>query len=74
MGRFLVVTWDGAGNLLSTLGIARRLAQRGHDVRLLGHRSIQRRYGDRGWRFLPFHHTPTSIPRCQPTSRPSCKV
>jgi MGT family glycosyltransferase len=57
MGRFLVVTWDGAGNLLATLGIAQRLAQRGHDVRLFGHRSIQRRYGDRGWRFLAFDHT-----------------
>lgn len=56
-GRFLVVTWDGAGNLWSTLGIAQRLAQRGHDVRLLGHQSIQRRYGDGGWRFLAFEHT-----------------
>ena len=57
MSRFLVVTWDGAGNLVSTLGIAQRLAQRGHDVRLLGHKSIQHRCGGRGWRFLAFHHT-----------------
>jgi MGT family glycosyltransferase len=57
MSSFLVVTWDGAGNLVSTLGIAQRLAQRGHDVRLLGHTSIQHRCGGRGWRFLAFHHT-----------------
>jgi MGT family glycosyltransferase len=57
MSRFLVVTWDGAGNLVSTLGIAARLAQRGHDVRLLGHRSIQHRFGDGGWTFRPFVHT-----------------
>lgn len=57
LGKFLVVTWDGAGNLWSTLGIAQRLSQRGHDVRLLGHQSIQRRYGNPGWRFLAFKHT-----------------
>ena len=28
MSRYLVVTWDGAGNLVSTLGIARRLVER----------------------------------------------
>ena len=27
MGRYLIVTWDGAGNLVSTLGIARGSAQ-----------------------------------------------
>lgn len=57
MSRFLIVTWDGAGNLVSTLGVAERLVQRGHDVRLLGHRSIDDRCGSRGWRFRPFIHT-----------------
>jgi MGT family glycosyltransferase len=57
MSRILIVTWDGAGNLVSTLALARRLAQRGHDVRLLGHRSIHDRCGADGWRFLPFQHT-----------------
>jgi MGT family glycosyltransferase len=55
--RILVVTWDGAGNLVSTLGITRHLARRGHDVRLLGHRSIDARCGSDGWRFRPFVHT-----------------
>jgi UDP:flavonoid glycosyltransferase YjiC (YdhE family) len=57
MSRFLFVTWDGAGNLEATLGIARRLSQQGHDVRLLGHRSIEERRGNHGWRFHPFEHT-----------------
>jgi MGT family glycosyltransferase len=57
MSRVLVVTWDGAGNLMSTLGIARELVDRGHDVRLLGHRSIDERCGAHGWRFRPFEHT-----------------
>ena len=55
--RVLVVTWDGAGNLVSTLGITRHLTRHGHDVRLLGHRSIHERCGSDGWRFRPFVHT-----------------
>lgn len=58
MSRVLVTTWDGAGNLVPTLGIACRLAQRGHDVRLLGHRSIDARAGSYGWRFRPFERAP----------------
>src|SRR6476660_1940453 len=55
--RVLVVTWDGPGNLVSTLGITRYLALRGHDVRLLGHSSIDERCGSDGWQFRPFGHT-----------------
>ncbi|MEO7430417.1 MAG: glycosyltransferase [Acidimicrobiales bacterium] len=54
MSRFLIVTWDGAGNLMSTLGIAQRLADAGHDVRLLGHPSIDERCGQGGWTFRKF--------------------
>ena len=57
MNRSLIVTWDGAGNLVPTLALARRLALAGHDVRVLGHRSIQRRYGSPGWRLRPFVRT-----------------
>ena len=58
MSRFLFVTWDGAGNLVPTLGLARRLARRGHDVRVLGHRSIDARCGRDGWRFRELRETP----------------
>jgi MGT family glycosyltransferase len=57
MSRFLVVTWDGAGNLTPALSVAKVLTTRGHDVRLLGHRAIHERCGDHGWRFRPFTHT-----------------
>lgn len=53
MSRCLIVTWDGAGNLVPTLGIARTLVERGHDVRLLGHDTIAERCGDVGARFVP---------------------
>jgi MGT family glycosyltransferase len=53
MSRFLIATWDGAGNIPPALGIARTLLDRGHDVRLLGHRTIAERCGDVGTRFVP---------------------
>ena len=53
MGRYLIVTWDGAGNLVPTLGIARTLVERGHDVRMMGHSTIVERCGDVGTRFVP---------------------
>jgi UDP:flavonoid glycosyltransferase YjiC (YdhE family) len=53
MARYLIVTWDGAGNLVPTLGIARALVRAGHDVRMLGHDSIAQRCGDQGTRFVP---------------------
>lgn len=57
MSRFLIVTWDGAGNLLPTLAVADHLVRAGHDVRLLGHVSIERRCGNHGWRLRRFVHT-----------------
>ena len=53
MGRYLIATWDGAGNLVPTLGIARTLVEGGHDVRILGHDTIVERCGDMGARFVP---------------------
>ncbi|MFD4459351.1 glycosyltransferase [Nocardia sp. NPDC058480] len=52
MARYLITTWDGAGNLVPTLGIARALVDRGHDVRILGHETIAQRCADVGARFL----------------------
>jgi UDP:flavonoid glycosyltransferase YjiC (YdhE family) len=53
MGRYLIVTWDGAGNLVPTLGIARTLVERGHEVRMIGHDTIGELCGDVGARFVP---------------------
>ncbi len=53
MARYLIVTWDGAGNLGPTLGITCALVERGHDVRMMGHDTIAERCGDVGARFVP---------------------
>ena len=58
MSRILMVTWDGAGNQVATLGIAQELSRAGHDVRMLGHRSIDDRCGSDGWTVRPYTHTP----------------
>lgn len=57
MSCYLIVTWDGAGNLVPTLGIARTLIERGHDVRLLGHEAIAGRCRDVGARFAPLRRS-----------------
>jgi len=49
-----MVTVDGAGNLVPTLGLAARLGAAGHDVRLLGHPSIHERCAAQGWRPISF--------------------
>lgn len=58
MARYLIVTWDGAGNLVPTLGIVRTLVERGHDVRMMGHNTIVERCGDVGTRFVPLNQGP----------------
>jgi MGT family glycosyltransferase len=40
--RYLLVSWDGGGNLGPELAIARRLVARGHAVRLLGDPTLER--------------------------------
>src|SRR3990170_5526366 len=58
MGRYLIVTWDGAGNLVPTLGITRTLVEHGHDVRMIGHDTIAERCGDVGAGFVPLTQRP----------------
>ena len=58
MQRDLVVTWDGAGNLVPTLGIARALVEHGHNVRVIGHDTIAQRCGDVGARFIALTQAP----------------
>ena len=52
MKRFLMVTWDGGGNVTSALGLAQQLVAAGHEVCLLGHRSIESRCGRHGAYFV----------------------
>ena len=54
MSRYLIVTWDGAGNLVPTLAITRGLVRAGHDVRVLGHETAGDLVAATGARFVPF--------------------
>jgi len=57
-GRFLIVVWDGGGNVSPAIGIGQQLAQRGHDVRVLAERTLRARVGAAGLRFRGFERAP----------------
>lgn len=52
--RYLFVTWEGGGNVPPVQGAARRLVQRGHDVRILTEPCLRGPVEDIGARFLAF--------------------
>ncbi|GAA5099421.1 hypothetical protein GCM10025760_35520 [Microbacterium yannicii] len=58
MARYVFVTWDGGGNRMPTIAIARALVQRGHEVRVLGHDSQAAAYRAAGLRFTAFASAP----------------
>jgi MGT family glycosyltransferase len=64
MARVLFVTWNGGGNLIPALGIARVLADSGHAVAFLGQETQQRRVEAAGFAFTPY----ASIPAWQSTA------
>ena len=49
--RFLLVTWDGAGNLPPERSLIRALIARGHRVDVLAHASVRQRFEGDGARF-----------------------
>lgn len=51
---FLFVTWEGGGNVPPVLGVARRLAARGHDVTVLTEPCLQDAVEAMGARCVPF--------------------
>jgi len=52
MGRFLFVTWAGGGNVPPVLALAASLGDRGHEVTVLGPRSIEAGVRAEGARFV----------------------
>jgi MGT family glycosyltransferase len=58
MKRFLFVIVEGGGNVPAQISIARRLTARGHDVHVLGDRTVERTAAGAGCRFHPFVHAP----------------
>jgi Glycosyl transferase 4-like domain len=58
LGSVLLVTWDGGGNLPPMLALGRRLARRGHAVRVLGPAALSDRVVRAGLQFSAFAHVP----------------
>jgi MGT family glycosyltransferase len=59
--RFLMTTWDGGGNSPPEFGVARRLAERGHQVHILGDPTLLQDAGaavDAGCTFAPWTSAP----------------
>jgi len=56
--RFLFVEWEGGGNLPPALGLARRLAARGHDVRVLSEPCNAAEVRAAGAEFVPYRRAP----------------
>lgn len=60
---YLFVTWEGGGNVPPVLGVARRLAARGHTVRVLTEPCLEAAVRGAGAEFIAFtrHFTRTAV-------------
>jgi UDP:flavonoid glycosyltransferase YjiC (YdhE family) len=56
MSRIVAVTWDGGGNVPPLMHTAVELQARGHQVRVLGHRSQRQRFAAANLDFVPYRH------------------
>jgi len=57
-GSFLLVLWEGGGNIPPQLALARRLAERGHRVRVLAPRVLRSRIESAGCVYVPLSAVP----------------
>jgi UDP:flavonoid glycosyltransferase YjiC (YdhE family) len=53
-GRFLIVSWDAGGNTPPALNLGARLVRQGHQVRLLGWKSMASRAAEAGVEFATY--------------------
>lgn len=51
---YLIVTWEGGGNVPPVLGVARRMIQRGHEVCVLSEPCLQNTIEAIGGKYIPF--------------------
>jgi UDP:flavonoid glycosyltransferase YjiC (YdhE family) len=58
VGRFLIVSWDGGGNVPPALNLGARLVHLGHRVRLLGWESMKSRAATIGLEFTAYPSVP----------------
>jgi UDP:flavonoid glycosyltransferase YjiC (YdhE family) len=57
-GDFLIVTWDGGGNVPPAIALGARLAMAGHRVRLLGPASVAASAAASGLEWAPYRSVP----------------
>jgi MGT family glycosyltransferase len=69
--RFLFVLWEGGGNVPLQLGLARRLVERGHAVRVLTEDCLAADVAAAGARFEPFAEAPNRTSRTEDLIRDS---
>ena len=55
--RVLMTLLDGGGNVPPQLAVLRRLVERGHEVKVLAHRTLLGRVEERGAALVPFRET-----------------
>ena len=58
VGRFLIISWDGGGNVPPALNLGARLVHLGHRVRLLGWESMKSRAAIAGLEFTAYPSVP----------------
>src|SRR5262245_26636949 len=58
MKRYLLATWEGGGVVPPEMGLARRLAARGHEVRVLADPSVEPAARAAGCAFSPWVSAP----------------
>jgi len=61
--RFLFAIWQGGGNVFPELALAKRLARRGHDVRVLGPPSLAAGRTDEEYSFVEGNPVPERVRR-----------
>ncbi|GAA4305767.1 hypothetical protein GCM10023178_13390 [Actinomadura luteofluorescens] len=66
MARWLLLTWDGAGNQGPMTGLARHLKARGHEVTVAGYRWQRHRFSEAGFGFRPLPRADAGYPAAPP--------
>ncbi|HEU5000182.1 MAG TPA: glycosyltransferase [Lapillicoccus sp.] len=61
MTRYLLAMWDGGGAVPPELGVARRLVERGHEVRVLGDPTLRDQVLAAGASFVPWETAPHRV-------------
>lgn len=60
MGTFLIVTWDGGGNVPPAIALGVRLMRAGHRARLLGPAAVAKAATDSGLEWVPYRTVPAA--------------